>query len=135
MDLPLRPVSSVDVASFSPRERVQQLTVEQIGDVSQFRDEIVDEEAPETAGQDRLLQRTGERAFVDHIEAAKIALRERISERMCEQSGVIEVSKNSCQENVEIVRILPQRSKCLDGRVNRSGLSNYPRCHSKKLLK
>ena len=72
MDLPLRPVSSVDVARFSPRERVQQLTLKQIGDVPQFRDEIVDEEAPETASQDWLVQRTGRRALVDRVEAAKL---------------------------------------------------------------
>ena len=37
-------------------------------------------------------------ALVDHVEAVKIALSERLSERMCEQFGVIEVSKNSSQE-------------------------------------
>ena len=51
----------MEMARFSPCERVQQLTVEQIGDVPQLREEIVDEEAPETASQDRRLQRTGKR--------------------------------------------------------------------------
>ena len=41
------------------RERVQRRFAERIGDVPQFREEIVDEEAPETASQDRLLQRKG----------------------------------------------------------------------------
>ena len=44
---------------------------------------------------------------MDHVGAAKIALQERISERVCEQSGVIEVSENSSQENVEIAKVIP----------------------------
>ena len=45
---------------------------------------------------------------MERVEAAKIALEERISERMCEQFGVVGVSKNSFQEDVEIAKIIPQ---------------------------
>ena len=55
------------------RERVQQRTAENFGEV------------PETASQDRRLQRTVEQAFVDCAEAGKIAFQERISERMRDQ--------------------------------------------------
>ena len=89
---------TVEAVTMVPRERVQRRVADRIGDVPQFREETVDEEAPETASQDLRLQRTVERSLVDHVEAAKIALQERISERMCEQFGVIEVSKNSSQE-------------------------------------
>ena len=44
-----------------------------------------------------------EQTLLDLVEAAKIALQERISERMYEQFGVIEVSKNSSQESVKII--------------------------------
>ena len=46
-----------------PRERAQGRVAERLGDVLPFREETVDEEAPETASQDPLLQRTGERAL------------------------------------------------------------------------
>ena len=62
----------------------------------------------ETASQDWNLQRTIEHAFVDRVEAVKIVPQKRISERMCEQLGVIEVPKNSRQECVKIVKIIPQ---------------------------
>ena len=45
MDLPLLPESSVEVARFSPRERVQEWVAERIEDVPQFRGETVDEES------------------------------------------------------------------------------------------
>ena len=61
--------------------------------------------------------------LVECVEAAKSALQERISERVCEQSG---------QENVEVVQIIP-RSKHLDGRMNRSGLSKCPRSLARKV--
>ena len=65
-------------------------------------------ETPETASQDRRLQRTVEGSLVDSVEAAKIDLQERISERICEQFGVIQVSKNFTQEHVKIVKNIPQ---------------------------
>ena len=40
---------------------------------------------------------------MDFVEAVKIVLQKGISGMMCEQSGIIEVSKNSSQESVEIV--------------------------------
>ena len=64
-----------------------------VGDVPQQRDgrtraQIGVIKAPETASQDRRLQRTVERS----------------SGRKCEQIGVIEVSMNSSQENFETVK-------------------------------
>ena len=43
-----------------PRERAQGRVAERFGDVLPFREEIVNEEAPETASQDPLLQRVQE---------------------------------------------------------------------------
>ena len=55
---------------------------------------------------------------MDRVEAVKIAFEERISERLCEQFGVIEVSKSSSQEHVEIVKNYPS--------------GDYPRSHARK---
>ena len=121
-----------EVSKNSSQESVKSIPQNQMS--GRMCEQIQVVEAPETARQDRRLQRTVE-ALVDRVEAAQIALQQRISERMHEQFGVIEVSKNSSQENVETVKILLQRSDCLDGRVNRSGFSNYPGSHSKKVLK
>ena len=69
--------------------RVQLRTAEKIGDVPQFRKETCEQigviEVPETASQDRRLQHTVEQAFVDRVEAVKIALQERISAGMRDQ--------------------------------------------------
>ena len=121
-DVPQFRYEAVDEESLVPRERVQWSTVEQSEEVPQFRDETawshVNEcnsglpselemgrdrrrGSTETASQDRRLQRTVERALVDHVEA----------ERMCEHFGVIEVSKNSSQENVQIVNIVPHEQR------------------------
>ena len=50
-----------------------------------------------------------------------------MSERTGERIGVIEMPKISGQESVVV--------SLLKGRVNGSGLSNYPRFHTKKVLK
>ena len=66
----------------------------------------------ETASQVWRMQRTVERALVDRVEAAKIALQERISERMYERSEVIDAPKISrCQavENIPQERISERR--------------------------
>ena len=70
--------------------RVQQWTADQrrVGDVPQFRDEAVDEEAPETASQDRRLQRAVEQ---DSVKVDKTTPQQRISERTGKHIGVIEV--------------------------------------------
>ena len=115
----------VEVRSI-PCERVQQQAVERMVGVQGGVIAVT-----ETASQDRRLQRAAERALVDSVEAAQISIQEQISERMYEQFGVIEVSKNSSQENVEIVISL--RSKCLSRRVNRSGLSKCPRSLPRKV--
>ena len=41
----------------------------------------------------------------DSVEAVKIVLQERISERMCDQIGVVEVPDLSRQESVEAIKI------------------------------
>ena len=58
-----------------PRKQLR--TAEKIGDVPQFR--------KETASQDWRLQHTVEQAFVDRVEAVKLALQERISAGMRDQ--------------------------------------------------
>ena len=90
-----------------PCERVEQQAVERMVGVEGGVIAVT-----ETASQDRTLQYTVEQTILDLVDAVK----ERIVERMGEQSGVIEVSKYSCQESVKII---PQK-KCLGGRVNRS---------------
>ena len=50
---------------------------------------------PEFGSQDRNLQRAVEQTSLDIVEAVKNVPYEQISERMCEQLGVIEVPKNS----------------------------------------
>ena len=64
----------------------------------------------------------------------KLLFKERISERMRQQCGVIELSKNSGQENVETVKITPleQMSERTGEQV---GVIELPRSHSKKVLK
>ena len=66
-------------------------------------------EVTETASQDRKMQRTVEQTLLDFLEAVKIVPQKGISGRMCEQVGVIGVSKNSSRESVEKVKIIPQK--------------------------
>ena len=49
-----------------------------------------------------------EQTLLDRVEAVKIVFEKRISERMCEQFGVIEVPKNSSQEQIVVVKSIPQ---------------------------
>ena len=42
----------------------------------------------------------------ESVEAVKIVLQERISERMCDEIGVIEVPKISSQESVETFKVV-----------------------------
>ena len=77
---PQSPEETVEAVTSVPRGRVQQRTAAKIDGV------------PETASQDRRLQRTVEEAFVEWTEADKIALRKRF-EGLCEQHGVNEVAK------------------------------------------
>ena len=79
-DFPQSQEETVEAVRVVQRERVQQRTAETFGEV------------PETARQDRRLQRAVEQASVDRAEADKFALRKRF-EGMCEQHGVNEVAK------------------------------------------
>ena len=84
-----RKEKTVEAVTLVPRVRVQLRAAEKIWDVPQFRKETCEQigviEVPETASQDRRLQHTVEQAFVDRVEAVKIALQERISAGMRDQ--------------------------------------------------
>ena len=89
------------------RERVQQPTAEQIGDVHNIREETV--EIVKTTSQDRI---PGRSQFIEvpktscrgSAEVAKNVLQKSVSE----PSQAIEVPKISCQRSVEAVKSFPQ---------------------------
>ena len=81
---------TVVVVRSIPGERVQQQAVERM--VGEQSGVIA---VAETASQDRKLQHTLEQILLDLVEAVKIVLQKGTSERVGEQFGVIEVSKNS----------------------------------------
>ena len=81
----------------------------------------------ETESQDGKLQYTVEQTLLDLVGAVESVPQKGISERMGEQFGVIEVSKNSSQESVEIIL---QEQKSASGIAHARRV--HPRCTCEK---
>ena len=110
-DVPQLPDETVEAVTLVPRGRVQRRVAECIGGVPQFREENVDEEAPETASQDRGCSEQWSGPSWTMSRLPKLPFRSDFLKGLCEQSGVLEVSSNSGQENVERVKKIRQEEK------------------------
>ena len=142
VDLSLLPESSVEVARFSPRGRVQQRTVEQVVLEPQPRQETVEAV--------RSIQFSVEQTRLDLVEAVKIVPQKGISERMClgvrvNRSGLLKHPRLQAKTGVcrvqwigpswTVSRLpkLPFGSEFLKGCVNSSALSRCPRTLARKM--